>query len=225
MNPNSQLTSTINRVIQRLSYLHPRGRNIFAVSLLALSICCGTTPLFSQSTADSTIKEDLAKRSPDIHWPAGFSPGDAALFAHNEVFIKAPSATVWQHLVAAQNWPAWYPNAQDVKIANNRSGALQPDSIFEWSTFGLPITSFVHEFVPNSRLAWFGKSKGLDAVFYHTWYLVPTSDGCQMITEEAVQGPGAIAFRDKDPSAMHRGHEAWLNGLKQVSESRDANRL
>ena len=41
-----------------------------------------------------------------------------------------------------------------------------------------------------------------------------------MITEEVVQGPGAIAFRDKDPSAMHRGHEAWLNGLKQVSENR-----
>jgi hypothetical protein len=129
---------------------------------------------------------------------------------------------VWQHLVAAQNWPAWYPNAQAVKIANNRSGGLEQNSIFEWSTFWLPITSFVHEFVPNSRLAWFGKSSGLDAVFYHTWYLVPTSDGCQMITEEVVQGPGAIAFRDKDPSAMHRGHEAWLNGLKQVSENRDA---
>ena len=68
--------------------------------------------------------------------------------------------------------------------------------------------------------AWPGlaKAAGLDAVFYHTWYLVPTSDGCQMITEEVVYGPGAIAFRDKDPSAMHRGHEAWLNGLKQVSE-------
>jgi hypothetical protein len=42
-----------------------------------------------------------------------------------------------------------------------------------------------------------------------------------MITEEVVQGPGAIAFLDKDPSAMHRGHEAWLNGLKQVSEKRE----
>jgi hypothetical protein len=72
--------------------------------------------------------------------------------------------------------------------------ALQQDSIFEWSTFSLPIVSIVHEFVPNSRLAWFGKSKGLDALFYHTWYLVKTSDGCEMITEEVVQGPGAVAF-------------------------------
>jgi hypothetical protein len=87
------------------------------------------------------------------------------------------------------------------------------------STISLPIISIVHEFVPNSRLAWFGKSKGLDTVFYHIWYLIPTSDGCQMITEEVVQGPGAVIFRDEDPSAPHRGHEAWLKGLKQVSEN------
>jgi hypothetical protein len=40
-----------------------------------------------------------------------------------------------------------------------------------------------------------------------------------MITEEVVQGPGAVAFRDKDPRALHRGQEIWLKGLKQVSES------
>src|SRR5258708_12250680 len=148
MNANSELTSTINRVIQRLSYLYPPGRNIFAVSLLALSICCGTGRLFSQSTADSPIKDDLAKRSPDIHWPAGFSPADAALFAHNEVFIKAPCVTVGQHLVAAQNWPAWYPNAQDVKIANNRSGALQSHNVFDCRTLRLPITRLTHQSFP-----------------------------------------------------------------------------
>jgi hypothetical protein len=225
MKTNSRLTAAI-RTIGPLTHLHPSyqsavpvRQNTLMVLLLALSICLGTVPAFSQSSGESTIKDDLAKRSPDIHWPSGFSPSEATLFAHNEVFIKASCTTVWRHLVDAQNWPNWYPNAQDVKIANNRSGALQQDSIFEWSTFSLPITSIVHEFVPNSRLAWFGKSKGLDAVFYHTWYLVPTPDGCQMITEEVVQGPGAVAFRDKDPSALHRGHEVWLNGLKQASES------
>jgi Polyketide cyclase / dehydrase and lipid transport len=81
------------------------------------------------------------------------------LFAHNEVVIKAPCATVWQHLIEAQNWPAWYPNAQDVKIANNQSGALQQNSIFEWSTFGLPMTSIVYEYVPNSRLPGLEKAK------------------------------------------------------------------
>jgi uncharacterized protein YndB with AHSA1/START domain len=211
--PSEQFTS-----IHHLSGV-PADRNTRLVLLFTLSICLGTVPAFSQSSGNSTLKDDLAKRTQDIHWPSGFSPDEAILFAHNEVSIKASCATVWQHLVDAQNWPKWYPNAEDVKIANDQSGALQQDSIFEWSTFGLPIISIVHEFVPNSRLAWFGKSKGLDAVFYHAWYLVPTSDGCRMTTEEVVQGPGAVAFRDKDPSALHRGHEAWLKGLKQVSEN------
>ena len=218
MRTNGRLTA-ISGMMRRSDYLHPSGRNRFAVTILALSICLGTIPAFAQASGDSTIKDDLAKRSQDIHWPSGFSPGEATLFAHNEVFIKASCETVWRRLVDAQNWPKWYPNAQDVKIANNQSSALQQDSIFEWSTFSLPIISIVHEFVPNRRLAWFGKSQGLDAVFYHTWYLVKTSGGCQMITEEVVQGPGAVTFRDKDPSALHRGHEAWLKGLKQVSES------
>jgi len=218
MRTHGRLTA-ISGMMRRSDYLHPSGRNRFAVTILALSICLGTIPAFAQASGDSTIKDDLAKRSQDIHWPSGFSPGEATLFAHNEVFIKASCETVWRRLVDAQNWPKWYPNAQDVKIANNQSSALQQDSIFEWSTFSLPIISIVHEFVPNRRLAWFGKSQGLDAVFYHTWYLVKTSGGCQMITEEVVQGPGAVTFRDKDPSALHRGHEAWLKGLKQVSES------
>jgi len=218
MRTNGRLTA-ISGMMRRSDYLHQSGRNRFAVTILALSICLGTIPAFAQASGDSTIKDDLAKRSQDIHWPSGFSPGEATLFAHNEVFIKASCETVWRRLVDAQNWPKWYPNAQDVKIANNQSSALQQDSIFEWSTFSLPIISIVHEFVPNRRLAWFGKSQGLDAVFYHTWYLVKTSGGCQMITEEVVQGPGAVTFRDKDPSALHRGHEAWLKGLKQISES------
>ena len=29
-----------------------------------------------------SMKGDLARRSPDIHWPAGFEPEKADLFAH-----------------------------------------------------------------------------------------------------------------------------------------------
>jgi uncharacterized protein YndB with AHSA1/START domain len=211
--------AAVVRGVGPLRHLRCLVKNSLYVLLLGLSICLGTVSGFSQSYPDSIIKDDLAKRSSDIHWPPGFSPDGAVLFAHNSIFIKAPSATVWRHLVEAQKWPTWYPNSEDVQIANDRSGALQQDGIFEWNTFGLPVTSIVHEFVPDSRLGWFGKSRGLDAVFYHTWYLVSTLDGCQMITEEVVQGPGAIAFRERDPSGLHRSHEIWLNKLKQLSEN------
>ena len=44
-----------------------------------------------------SMKEDLANRSPDIHWPEGFTPADADLFAHNEISINAPLGVTCGH--------------------------------------------------------------------------------------------------------------------------------
>jgi hypothetical protein len=95
---------------------------------------------------------------------------------------------------------------------------LRADSRFTWSTFGLPIVSTMHEFVPNSRAGWFGTSKDLDA--YHTWLLLPATEGCRVVTEEVVKGKAAIALRESDPNAMHKGHDLWLAMLKHVSEAK-----
>jgi hypothetical protein len=191
-----------------------RVKTMIAVFVIVVSMGFGSA--FSQTAVSANY--DATKKSSEIHWPTGFSPNDADLFAHNEIFIKAPVSTVWQRLVEAQKWPEWYPNSQGVQILNDPSGVLKADSKFDWNTFGLHITSTIHEFVPSSRLGWFGKGTGVDAVFYHTWLLVPAADGCQVITEEVAKGPGAVAFRKSDPNAMHRGHDLWLNGLKLVSE-------
>jgi len=48
-----------------------------------------------------TMKDDLAHRSRDIHWPTGFDPAKADLFAHNELVIHAPCERVWQHIIDA----------------------------------------------------------------------------------------------------------------------------
>jgi hypothetical protein len=50
------------------------------------------------------MNDDLAMRSKDIHWPDGFSPDGADLFAHNEVFINAPRSTMWRHILEAEKW-------------------------------------------------------------------------------------------------------------------------
>ncbi len=191
-----------------------RLKMTIAVLVIATSMVFGTASAFSQTAASVN---DRAERSSEIHWPAGFSPDDSDLFAHNEIFIKAPSPTVWQHIVEAQKWPGWYPNSHDVQVENDQGGVLKADSKFEWSTFGLHITSTIHEFVPNNRLGWFGKR------CRRRCHLLPylassTSDGCQVVTEEVAKGPGAIAFRKSDPNALHRGHELWLSSLKLLSE-------
>jgi hypothetical protein len=167
------------------------------------------------SAASPAHADDFAQRSPDIHWPAGFTPRDADLFAHDEIMIGAPCERIWRHILEAAKWPSWYSNAKDVRIGGD--GVLHADSHFIWNTFGLEVDGTVHEFVPSTRIGWFGTATDLRA--YHTWYLAPVSaSACQVITEEVGKGPAAVALRASDPDAMHRGHDLWLTSLKSLSE-------
>jgi hypothetical protein len=63
-----------------------------------------------------SMKDDLAHRSPDIHWPTGFEPEKADLFAHNDLNINASCERVWTHIIEASRWPTWYANSKDVEI-------------------------------------------------------------------------------------------------------------
>jgi hypothetical protein len=148
-------------------------------------------PAFGQTS--QLDNADWPLRSSEIHWPAGHTPADADLFAHNELLIHASCSIVWQHLVQAQTWPEWYPNSHNVKLLNSTDGKLHQNTQFSWDTFGVHIKSEVHEFALDSRIGWFGQGTGMDA--YHTFLLLKTPDGCRVITEEVVRGPGAVEFR------------------------------
>jgi uncharacterized protein YndB with AHSA1/START domain len=167
-----------------------------------------------------SMKDDLANRSLDIHWPNGFTPADADLFSHNELHINAPCERVWRHIVEATKWPQWYPNSNGVEILADGGSELKDNTVFRWSTFGLPLESRINEFVPFSRIGWFGYAPGTTPSFYHTWYLKPEGDGCRVVTDEVGKGESAVQFRKTDEDAMHRGHDLWLARLKWVSESR-----
>jgi uncharacterized protein YndB with AHSA1/START domain len=164
-----------------------------------------------------TIADDLAKHAPQINWPPGFDPETADLFAHNEILIERPIETVWQKLIAVQSWPEWYSNAHDVVVADP-SGQLGQGVSFTWVTFGLHITSKVAEFVPETRLGWFGNGNDLRA--YHTWLLTPRGrNETETVTEEVAFGPGAQMLAQTNPGQMHRGHDLWNISLKFLCES------
>ena len=164
-----------------------------------------------------TFNADGALRSQNIHWPDGFDPEQADLFAHNEIVIHASCEKVFANMADAQAWPSWYPNSQNVKLLNSPDGKLREGTQFSWDTFGLHFESRVHEFVPNSRIGWFGNSATTDG--YHTYLLSKTNEGCHVVTEEVVKGPGAVELRKNRPQAMHEGHDLWLSNLKQRSET------
>ena len=171
------------------------------------------------ASANATMQSDLENRSPDIHWPDGFDPAQADLFSHNSLVINASCQRVWSHIVDATKWPKWYPNSKEVTFISN-GPILQSGSVFRWTTFGLPLESRVNEFVPYSRIGWFGYPPGAVPSFYHTWYLVQQGTSCLVVTDEAGRGSDAAHLRQADESLMHRGHDLWLATLKWVSEGR-----
>jgi uncharacterized protein YndB with AHSA1/START domain len=173
------------------------------------------------SNGAKTMQYDLQHRSHEIHWPEGFDPETADLFSHNELTIHASCERVWDNIVDATKWPQWYPNSKDVRITGDGQFLAQ-GSDFRWTTFGLPMESRIHEFVPHTRIGWYGFAPGTapssEHSFYHTWYLTPTGSACRVVMDEVGKGPDAAHLRETDESLMHRGHDLWLATLKWMSE-------
>lgn len=147
-----------------------------------------------------------------IAWPEHYRPANCAVHVRNELFIPVQPELVWAWLVRAPLWPSWYPNASDVRAADDTlMGDLLPGSVFRWTTFSVPIESTVREFVPHERLAWDAQGIGLDA--YHAWLLHPDDGGCWVLTEESQHGWGASIVDALLPERMWEGHDLWLRSL------------
>ena len=210
--------------MNRATIVFNTGR-VAAASLLLLGLAGAGAQADSHSSSRTegykamSMQDDLAHRSSQIHWPAGFEPAKADLFAHNELLINASCERVWSHIVDASQWPGWYPNSKDVRIQNG-DALLQDGTVFRWTTFGLSIESRVHELEPNRRLGWYGYAPGTQPSFYHSWYLEPKGAMCRVVMDEAGVGKDAAALRQSDETLMHRGHDLWLATLKWVAEAK-----
>lgn len=156
-----------------------------------------------------------------IQWPAAYLPARAAVFVHNEIVIPAAPGTIWRILLRAQQWPAWYPNADDVHFVSHTGPDLRDRSRFRWSTFGVRFTSKVLEFEPNRLLAWNAHAIGVDA--YHVWLLTPLPDGqTQVVTEETQNGWLAALSKRLMPERKQRLHQLWLEGLSRKAQQLEA---
>jgi uncharacterized protein YndB with AHSA1/START domain len=209
--------------MNHLSTLLNTGR-ILAASLLAFGLASAGAQAsravdHSLDYKAMSMKDDLAHRSPDIHWPTGFEPEKADLFAHNDLIIDASCERVWTHIIDANRWPTWYPNSKDVEIQRGDL-VLREGTVFRWTTFGLAIESEVHEYVSNQRLGWYGYVPGAKPSFYHSWYLQPQGAMCHVVMDEAGVGKDAAGLRKSDETLMHRGHDLWLATLKWVAEAK-----
>jgi hypothetical protein len=137
------------------------------------------------------------------------------VFVHNEGWIDAWPAIVWENPINASQWPSWYSNSADIRIEGGRSKLAEGVS-FKWKTFGFPIRSTLDVFEPTREIGWSVDSPRFK--LHHAGVLVAERGGTLVITEEAQKGADAVTFRLDQPNAMYDGHDWWMSALKAGSE-------
>jgi uncharacterized protein YndB with AHSA1/START domain len=182
-------------------------------AILAMITLIITTTVSAQDKAE--IRESFTE---GINWPMEYLPSESKFYVHNEIDIEATPEVVWEILIRAETWPEWYEGAENVKVMNSENGMLNEGSIFTWKTMGLNFESQITEFQPPYRLSWESRKRSIQG--YHAWLIIPTENGCKVITDESQNG--WLTFFEKvfQPNKLKRLHDIWLMEIKNKAEKR-----
>ncbi|MEV0848621.1 SRPBCC domain-containing protein [Streptomyces sp. NPDC049954] len=159
-----------------------------------------------------------------VTWPTRYDPKISAIYALNDIDVKAPPETVWGLLTDAENWSGHFPPEDQVKILSPGT-ELALGTRFSRVTVGFPMSLKVTELEPHRRLSWEtvvdGDTTGSSA--YHGWVITPTDEGCHVLTEETQQGPFFLEeLGRKNPGALYRYHQDWVERLAEAAEAQAA---
>lgn len=190
-------------------------RSIFLSLVFLLSVF----HLKAQSSSSETIMTQKINPTTDlIQWPAVYHPKKAKWYVHNEIEINASPETVWKILIDAKVWHTFYQGVQSpVVYFDSNAAYLRKDLQFKLHTMGLKLNPIIKEFVPNERMAWEVRAKGLRA--YHAWLIIPTEKGCRLITPESQNGFLTTLQKIFQPNKLLKLHDKWLKLIKEQAEA------
>lgn len=159
-----------------------------------------------------------------VIWPAQYDPRTSAIYALNDIDVKAPPEVVWKLLVDAEHWSRYFPAEDQVKILSGGK-ELTLGTRYHRVTVGYPMSLVVTECVANRRLAWAttvdGDTTGSSA--YHGWVITPMREGCHVLTEETQQGEFFLeVIGHRHPGALYRYHQDWVERLARAAEAATA---
>jgi hypothetical protein len=159
-----------------------------------------------------------------VTWPYQYDPRRSAIYALNDVDVKASPEVVCKLLVDAENWSSYFPPEDQVKILTG-DPKLVLGTKFSRVTVGFLMNLIVTEYVPGRRISWStvvdGDETGSSA--YHGWVITPTNDGCHVLSEETQQGPFFLEeIGRKHPGALYAYHQEWADSLARAAESETA---
>ncbi len=155
-----------------------------------------------------------------VIWPEAYDPRISAIYALNDIDVKAPPEVVWQLLVDAERWSGYFPPEDQVRITDGGT-ELAMGTTFSRVTVGFPMSLTITEFVPFRRLAWATTVDRDEAgsTAYHGWVITPAADGCHVLTEETQQGDFFVEeIGRKRPGALFRYHQEWVERLARAAE-------
>lgn len=155
-----------------------------------------------------------------VIWPEQYAPRTSAIYALNDIDVKAPPEVVWRLLVDAERWSNYFPPEDQVRITSG-GPELALGTRFSRVTVGFPMSLTVTEFVPFRRLGWATTVDGdeTSSSAYHGWVVTPTADGCHVLTEETQQGEFFLEeIGRKRPGALFRYHQDWVERLASAAE-------
>ncbi len=188
-------------------------KKIFILVLLFLSVS-----LFAQESTVKTVKTKKYDRSSNlVVWPEVFNPEKSQFYVYNEIAINAEPAVVWNILINAKEWHTYYKGAQSpVEFLDSSATTQKNGLVFKFHTMGLKFQPVITEFLPYERLAWTSKIKSIQG--YHAWVILPTTDGCRLITAESQNG--FLTFMQKvfQPNKLLKLHDRWIQLIKERAE-------
>lgn len=132
-----------------------------------------------------------------------------------EINANAPIERVWGLQTDIKNWANWNSDIESMKV-NGETGL---GTVFIWKVGGITIESTITEYQPNSRIAWKGKTFGVDA--YHVWAFTQSGNTTHIYTEEKFTGilpwlmPGTM--RNAIDKALKHGVEVLKKTAEQQS--------
>jgi hypothetical protein len=192
-------------------------QKILGCILLFFSISASLSAQENEVKSIMTRKYDPATNL--VVWPDEFDPKKARWYVYNEIEINAAPAVVWNILIDAKKWHSFYNGVQSpIEFSDSTASALKNGLAFKMHTMGLKLKPVMKEFAANERMAWEVRRGNLTA--YHAWVIVPTANGCRLITPEAQNG--FLTFMQKvfQPNKLLKLHDTWLRSIKERAEKK-----
>lgn len=178
--------------------------------------------LLSSCYSHKKVVQSSLPYSDKINWPEGYKPAESGFFIHNEIDIKASPQVVWDIFIHAAKWPEWHKKAEGIKLLNSPDGKFNSASVFIWNPAG-KFTSTIKEFNPPYNIAWLGETDNNKMTVYNAWMIIPTKDGCKVVSNETQNGPKTKMEKIFVPNMVSKNIEKWLVRLKEQAEKQANN--